>query len=64
MPPPSLLSTAVYLGGVRGAPTEGSGGQVWRGAAGPGANFTIRNIVFGLMVLENLLQVLPLNKHL
>ncbi|XP_038390785.1 uncharacterized protein LOC119871519 isoform X1 [Canis lupus familiaris] len=38
----------------RPCPQEGSGGAIWRNLSGPNANFMIRKIFFGLMVLENL----------
>lgn len=59
--PPFLR--CIPSGGVGGAmPTEAGGGEVWRSLTGPRANFMIRKIICGLMVLENIVQVALLNK--
>lgn len=42
-------------------PTEGTDGEVWS-LTGSKESFMIRKIFFGLMVLENILQVALLNK--
>ena len=54
--PPLLFSIAFSPDRwERPCPQEGSGGAIWRNLSGPNANFMIRKIFFGLMVLENLL---------